>query len=56
VSGSLYARDISYYGGPQRLCFFLNMRGWTNRQIISFGPNDDAPGCPFFAMVTKPPD
>jgi hypothetical protein len=54
--GVLYARDISYYGGPQRRCFYLNLHGWTQREIIRFGLDADPPGCPFLAVVKKPAD
>ena len=52
--GLLYARDINYFGGPQRECFYLNLRGVSQRQVIRFGPGADPPGCPFFAVVTDP--
>ena len=52
--GLLYARDINYFGGPQRECFYLNLRGVSQRQVIRFGPDADPPGCPFFAVVTNP--
>jgi hypothetical protein len=51
--GLLYARDANYFGGPQRKCFYLNLRGVSQRQVIRFGPDADPPGCPFFAVVTN---
>ncbi len=37
--GLLYARDVNYFGGPQRECFYLNLRGVSQRQVIRFGPD-----------------
>jgi hypothetical protein len=39
--GLLDAKDINYFGGPQRECFYLNMHGVSQRQIIRFGPDAD---------------